>query len=234
MSFLFNEILYRPIFNLLVFLYNVLPGGDFGVAIIVLTIIIRLVFSPFSLKAITSQKKLSQLQPRIKEIQEKLKHDKAAQAQAVMELYKKEGVNPMSGCLPLLVQIPVLFALYKALANGFDPENLNRLYGFVFNPGVLNNISFGFFDLALTSHALAIISGIFQFIQAKMSLSFQKNTVKYSQSSGPDMNAINKQMLYFFPFMIIIIGWNLPAGLVLYWAVTTLFSIFEQMYINRK
>ena len=234
MSFLFNEILYRPIFNLLVFLYNVLPGGDFGVAIIVLTIIIRLVFSPFSLKAITSQKKLSQLQPRIKEIQEKLKHDKAAQAQAVMELYKKEGVNPMSGCLPLLVQIPVLFALYKALANGFDPENLNRLYGFVFNPGVLNNISFGFFDLALKSHALAIISGIFQFIQAKMSLSFQKNTVKYSQSSGPDMNAINKQMLYFFPFMIIIIGWNLPAGLVLYWAVTTLFSIFEQMYINRR
>lgn len=240
MSFLFNEILYKPLFNFLVFIYNIIPGNDFGVAIIMLTLIIRLVFMPLSVKTIVSQKKLSQLQPKIKELQEKFKNDKAAQAQAVMEIYKKEGVNPMSGCLPLIIQIPVLFALYQALLNGFNPENLKDLYGFITNPGVINNTSLGFFDLASKNHILAIAAGAFQFVQAKISIGFQgQRAQNQSQQGGKasagtfDIGAMNKQMLYFFPVMIIIIAWNLPAGLVLYWAVTTIFSIFEQLYIKR-
>lgn len=246
MSFLFNELLYRPIFNFLVFLYNTIPGNDFGIAIVLLTVIFRVLFMPFSIKAIVSQKKLAQVQPKIKEIQEKLKHDKSAQAKAVMELYKAEGVNPMSGCLPLIIQLPVLFALYRALINGFDPENLNTLYSFVFNPQIINNISLSFLDLAVKSPVLAIAAGVFQFIQTKMSLSFQR--ASSGKNDTPDSNkgvqkkpdlssnlmAMNKQMLYFFPIMIIIIAWNLPAGLVLYWVVATLFSVLEQMYIRRK
>ncbi|PIR41366.1 MAG: hypothetical protein COV31_01560, partial [Candidatus Yanofskybacteria bacterium CG10_big_fil_rev_8_21_14_0_10_46_23] len=131
MSFLFNEVLYRPIFNALIFIHNFLPGDDFGLAIVVLTLIIRLIFTPFSIKAITSQRKMAAIQPKVKEIQEKFKHDKQLQAQKMMELYRIEKINPMSGCLPLIIQIPILFALYRAFLNGFNPENLKILYSFV-------------------------------------------------------------------------------------------------------
>jgi len=243
MAAIFNEILYRPILNFLVFLYNNLPGNDFGVAIIVLTVLVRVVFMPLSVKALRSQKAMSQLQPKIKEIQEKYKNDKAALAQATMLLYKENKVNPVAGCLPLLIQIPVLFALYKAFADVFKPESLNLLYDFLANPGNIKNISFGFLDLAKNSPILAILAGVLQFFQSKISLGNQKTPsatparLPDGQGSGGSMqeamSGMGRQMLYFFPVMIIIIGWKLPAGLVLYWAVTTLFSVFEQFYINK-
>lgn len=207
-------------------------------AIIVLTLLVRLIFMPLSVKALRSQKLMARLQPKIKELQMKHKDDKAAQAQAVMALYKENKVNPASGCLPLIVQLPVLFALYKAFANGFKPESLGLLYGFISNPDAINSISFGFFDLSKNSPILAVISGAFQFLHSKLSFAKQESDKNLdagsSLKSSFDMGAMNKQMLYFFPIMIIIIGWKLPAGLVLYWAVTTLFSTFEQLYINKK
>lgn len=233
MGEIFNQILYRPIFNFLVFIYNLIPGADFGISIIFLTILIRLVFMPLSVKSLRSQKILSQLQPKIKEIQEKYKTDKAAQAQATMALYKEHKVNPIAGCLPLLVQLPVLLALYRAFANGFKPESLKMLYSFISNPGVINSISFGFFDLAKNSPFLAVLAGIFQFVHSKISFSKQPSAKNSAGAGALDFTAMNRQMLYFFPVMIIIIGWRLPAGLVLYWAVTTLFSVFEQIYINK-
>ena len=247
MAAIFNEILYRPILNFLVFLYGNLPGQDFGVAIIVLTVLVRVIFMPLSVKALRSQKIMSQLQPKIKEIQEKYKNDKAALAQATMLLYKENKVNPVAGCLPLLIQIPVLFALYKAFADVFKPESLNLLYGFLSNPGSIKNVSFGFLDLAKNSPVLAILAGVLQFFQSKISLGKnmgQKGPQTTSarlparQGSGSfsemATSGMGRQMLYFFPVMIIIIGWKLPAGLVLYWAVTTLFSVFEQFYVNKK
>ncbi len=233
MGEIFNQILYRPIFNFLVLIYNLIPGADFGISIIFLTILVRFVFMPLSIKSLRSQKMLTQLQPKIKDIQEKYKNDKAAQAQATMALYKEYKVNPISGCLPLLIQLPVLLALYRAFANGFKPESLNLLYNFIANPGVIHNISLGFFDLAKNSPFLAILAGIFQFMHSKISFSKQPLPKSNTNSGALDFTAMNRQMLYFFPVMIIIIGWKLPAGLVLYWAVTTLFSIFEQFYINK-
>ncbi|MDO8495560.1 MAG: YidC/Oxa1 family membrane protein insertase [bacterium] len=232
MSTLFREILYKPIFNLLVGIYNIIPGNDFGVAIVVLTVLVRVVFMPWSIKATRSQKKLAELQPKLKTIQEKYKNDKAAQAQATMALYKENQISPISGCLPLLVQLPFLIALYRAFLNGFKPESLDLLYGFVNRPEVINNISLGFIDLASRNLVLVFIAAGLQFIQSKLSLPPKSNTPA-TPGSGPDLSAMNRQMLYFFPVMIIIIGWNLPAGLVLYWAVTTLFSVFEQWWVRR-
>lgn len=241
MSFIFHEIIYRPIFNLLVLITNLAPGQDFGLSIIILTVMIRLLFMPFSVKALRSQKIMAQLQPKLKELQEKLKHDKAAQAQATMALYQEHQVNPIAGCLPLLVQIPVLFALYRAFVNGLRPESLSLLYGFIKNPGIIKSISFGFLDLSKNVPLLALAAGFFQFLHSRLTVA---NTPEGAKGTVPkaenvkDMGnfgigAMNKQMLYFFPIMIIIVGWKLPAGLVLYWAVSTLFSIIEQLYINQ-
>ncbi len=233
MGEIFQEIIYRPIFNLLVLIYNFTPGHDFGVAIVFLTVMVRLIFMPWSIRALRSQKKLAELQPRIKDLQEKYKHDKAAQAQATMALYKENHINPLSGCLPLLVQLPFLFALYQAFLNGFKPESLSVLYDFIEKPGIINSFSVGFLDLASRNPWLVITAGALQFIQSKMMLPRQASSQKSSAGAGPDFASMNKQMLYFMPVMIIIIGWNLPAGLVLYWATTTLFSVFEQLWIKR-
>ena len=229
---IYNQILFRPLFNLLVFIYNIMPGGDFGVAIILLTILIRFAFVPLSIKSLVSQKEMNQLQPKIRELQEKHKNDKQALGQATMALYKEHKVNPFSGCLPLLIQLPVLLALYQALGSGFKPETLQSLYSFVRNPGAIKETAFGLVNLAKNYPVMAVIAGVLQWIQSKQAVAFQASAVK-GQPEPPAVKA-SRQMLYFFPVMVIIIAWNLPAGLVLYWIVATVFSIFEQLYINKK
>lgn len=230
----FKTLLYQPLFNATIFLYNVIPGNDFGLAIVALTIMIRLIFFPLTVKTTRSQRALSRINPLMKEIKEKHKNDSQAQSAAIMKLYKDNNVNPLSGCLPLLIQLPILIALYKAFGAGFKSENLALLYNFVNNPKYIEPISFGFLNITTSSWILAIITGIFQFLQLR-----QNQALTQAPSAGPhgqerDMQAINKQMLYFFPVMIIIIGWNLPAGLLIYWLTTTLFSIGEQAYIKAK
>lgn len=230
MTQLFNEIFFRPIFNALVLIYNLMPGQDFGVAIVILTVIIRLIFVPLSLKTLRSQRELARLQPKIKELQEKYKNDRPALSRATLELYKTHNVNPFSGCLPILIQLPVLIALYQAFRLGLEPNSLNSLYSFVSSPGTINNISLGLINLSQKSPLLAVTAGALQFVQSKLA------AVNTNPSGGQDITAamMSRQMLYFFPVMVIIISWNLPTGLVIYWVVTTLFSIFEQLLIKRK
>src|SRR3989344_6945328 len=147
MSSLFNQILYVPFLNLLVFLYNTIAFNDFGVAIILLTVIVRLILSPLSIKTFRSQKALSELQPKIKEIQAKFKNDSREQTKQIMELYRERNVNPFSGCLPLIIQLPILIALYRVSTAGFEPSSLPVLYSFIKGPVFLNSVSLGFIDL---------------------------------------------------------------------------------------
>ena len=226
---IYNEILYRPLFNIMVYLQTLIPGGDLGVTIIVLTVIIRVLFMPLSLKMIKSQKLMKDLAPKIEEVKTKFKNDTAAQSAAILKLYKENNVNPLSGCLPLLIQLPILIALYQVFIKGITEESLVLLYSFISAPETVGHSFLGVFDVVKNSHTLTLIAGGLQFIQSKQSMALQSN-------SGPnkELAALSKQMLYFFPIMIIIIGWNLPAGLILYWIATTLFSVFEQTYIKRK
>ena len=229
MGTLYTEILYRPLFNAVVFLYNILPGSDFGLAIVALTAFIRIIFFPLSIRTVRSQKELSQLNPKTQEIKQRLKGDSAAQSAEIMKLYKDHNINPLAGCLPILIQLPILIALYQAFIAGLKPENLGLLYGFISNPGVVNKISLGFLDITAKMPFLAVIAGGAQFLQA---------WVTKAQNQGSNLNkemaALNSQMLYFFPIMIIVIGWNLPSGLILYWITTTIFSILEQLYIKHR
>ncbi|MDP3697905.1 MAG: YidC/Oxa1 family membrane protein insertase [Candidatus Taylorbacteria bacterium] len=231
---LYNTILYQPLFNAVIFLYNILPGNDFGLAIIALTLAIRLVFFPLTVKTIRSQRALSRINPRMKEIKDKFKNDNQAQSAAIMKLYKDNNINPLSGCLPLLIQLPILIALYQAFGAGFKPENLELVYDFVGNPGYINPVSFGFLNITSRSIALALITGFFQYLQLSYNQKLMKASGGDAAGGQKEMQMLNSQMLYFFPIMIIVIGWNLPAGLLIYWLTTTLFSIGEQAYIKRR
>jgi len=180
---IFNETLYRPLFSLLVWVYNTIPGHDLGVAIILVTIFLRIVLYPLSHKALKSQKALQELQPKIKEIQKKFK-DKQEQAKATMEFYKENKINPFSGCLPLLIQLPILIGLYRVFLTGLNPESLEVLYPFIQNPGELNPMFVGLLDLSLPSHPLAILAGLSQFLQSKATFQ-KKNDGGGTSGSGP-------------------------------------------------
>src|SRR3989339_752854 len=152
---LFNVFLYQPILNALVFIYNFTPYNDLGLAIIVMTILIKLIFYPFSLKAIKSQKALQDIQPKIEALKSQYKNQKEKLGQEMMKLYKEEKVSPFSSCLPLLIQLPFLIAVYEVFRTGLAKSALD-LYPFIFNPGQLNPIAFGFLDLAKPQIVLAL------------------------------------------------------------------------------
>jgi YidC/Oxa1 family membrane protein insertase len=150
MSFLitaFNVILYQPLLNVLVLLYLYLPGHDFGIAVIVLTVLIKFLFYPLGVKSIRSQKALSGIQPKLKEIQEKYKNDKEQQTKEMMALYKREKINPFSGCLPILIQLPVLIALYRVFWRGLEVGQASSfLYKFVPPLGSINTSFLGIIE----------------------------------------------------------------------------------------
>lgn len=231
MTFLFHEVLYRPLFNLLVGIYNTLPNHDLGLSIVLMTILIRLLFVPLSIKAALSQRAIAQVQPKLQELQKKHKDDKQALGQATMALYKEHKVNPLSGCLPILIQLPVIWSLYRVFINGVKMNSLEGLYAFVHNPGQLGHIGLGFIELAQKNPIMAVIAGILQGVQSYL-------TMRNQRTSGTPSNdpavAMTRQMVYVFPIMITVIAWSLPAGLVLYWITTTAFAILEQLYIRRR
>lgn len=226
----FNLILYQPLLNGLILLYLFLPGHDFGVAVVVLTLIIKIILFPVSLKALRSQKIISRLQPKIKEIQKRYQNDKEKQSREIFALYQKEKINPFSGCLPLLLQLPILIALYQVFLKGFKSEVLKSfLYSFVPYPKSIDLTFLGLVNLAQPNFLLALIAGIFQFFQSKLSLS-QPSSFKKDEK----IQIFQKQMIYFFPLITIFIVWKLGGIVALYWITSTLFSIGEQFLVQKQ
>lgn len=247
MAFLFNEIIYKPIYNLLIFVYSMVPFHDFGVAIILVTIFIKLVLIPLSKKQIESQKKMQELQPKIKELQAKYKKDKEKQSRALMELYKEKKTNPFSGCLPMIVQLVFLIAIYRVLfniSNAGLKVNTADLYAFVSDPGQIHHMFLGIIDLAsvlnlgnltiasIPQIILVILAAGSQYIQTKMLMGRQ---VPAPAGKEADFSQVmSKQMLYLGPLLTLFIGIKFPAGLALYWLVSTVFMIVQQYLLEQK
>lgn len=223
---LYNVILFQPLLNLLVWLYNLI--GDIGVAIIIVTILIRFILLPLSLKSMRSQRALQSLQPKMDEIKNKHKDDKQKQSQELMKFYKENKINPMSSCLPMLVQLPIIFALYGVFRQGLTNQSMDMLYSFVSKPENINPMFLGLVSMIAPNLILAIIAGILQFVQSWMVFSKQKKTK--DKMTG----MIGKQMTYFMPVMTVFIAMSLPAGLAIYWITTTLFAIVQQYIMMKK
>ncbi len=239
MYHLFQVIFYQPILNLVIFLYNNVSFHDLGLAIIILTIIIKAILWPLSRKSIESQKSLQDIQPKIDELKKKYKDDKQLMGQELMNLYKEHKVNPFSSCLPLLIQLPFFIAVFRVFRDGVD-SHLELLYSFVSRPENINSIFLGFMDLSQPIIYLAVLAGAAQFWQAKMMMNKNKKKKELIVSSDKkskedSMSAImSKQMLYFMPALTIFIGITLPGGLTLYWFVLTLLTILQQSLVNKN
>ncbi|MDO9399290.1 MAG: YidC/Oxa1 family membrane protein insertase [bacterium] len=230
----FHVVFYQPILNLLVFLYNIIPGHDIGLAIIVLTILIKLAFLPLSKKAIESQKALQEIQPKIEALKKEYANDKEKMGKEMMNLYKEEKVSPFSSCLPLLIQLPFLWAVFLVFQDGLSGKGLDNVYGFIYRPEAINYISLGIINLAKPNVVLAILAGLAQFWQAKMMIT-TRPAIKGEGSKDEDMMAImNKQMLYFMPALTVFFCLSFPGGLALYWLITTVLAALQQAYLFKQ
>jgi YidC/Oxa1 family membrane protein insertase len=233
---LFQEIFYRPIFNILIGMVNVIPGHDIGIAIILLTVLVKAALWPMSASMIKQQKALAELQPKVDELKKKYSDpkDKEELGRQLIDLYKVNKVNPAASCGPLLIQLPVFIALYRSLSQGLKSEGFNLLYWFVHNPGTIDPKLFGWLDLSQPSHVLAVASGVAQFFQARMMVSkTQPKKVPGAQDEAM-LATMNKQMTYTMPILTVFIAWKLPGGLGLYWFVMTMLTILQQYYTMRK
>ena len=231
---IWNLVLYKPLLNALAFLVSVVPGADIGIAVIILTIIVKAVLFPLSQKSIESQAKMNILTPELNKIK-KSGASKEEQAKQTFDLYKKYKTNPFSGCLLVLIQIPIIFALYYVFYKGlkFDPS---YMYSFVHAPATINMHFLGLLDLSQKSLFLAILAGISQYLQAH----YMPKPIK---TSGDNKNesfqenfarSMQMQMKYVFPFVVALIAYSISGAVALYWITSNIFTVGQQIYIKRK
>ncbi|KKS23914.1 hypothetical protein A3B05_02555 [Candidatus Giovannonibacteria bacterium RIFCSPLOWO2_01_FULL_43_160] len=231
----YNEIFYRPLLGALIFLTSVLPGHDLGLAVILLTVIIRALMFPMTHKILKTQNAMKIIEPEVKKIYAD-KKNKEDQAKALMELYKKHGINPLSGFFILLIQLPILFAMYQVFLYGL-PFPVGEVYSFLKIPENINTMFLGFIPLTEASVGLAALAAISQFWQAKLALPPKAATS--AKGDLPDQRAsmgqaMQWQMLYVFPFIIFILGFKLPAAVSLYWTAMNVFAIVHEARVRKK
>ncbi len=224
----FQYIFYRPILNLLIFFYDTIAVHNLGLAIILVTLLIRFVLFPFFHKGAKQQMLMQRIQPKVKKIQEEHKKDMTKQSEALMALYKEHGINPFSSFLLLLIQLPILIALYWAVRSGLGSGAIVGLYSFVPAPQTINTLFLGFINLATPSITLILLAAVAQYFQARLAI--------YKQPAGQALSPAEKiarQMSFIGPIMTIVIFYGLPAAVGLYWLVASLFSIVQQFFVNR-
>lgn len=231
---MFNTIFFQPVVNLVVFLYDIIPGHDLGIVIILFAIIIKLLLLPLTKKQIESSKAMQDMQPKIKVIKEQYKDNPQEMNKKMFDLYKESKVNPLSSCLPILIQLPFLYAIFKLFRLGFENGTLDLVYPFINRPEIINTVSFGLVDLGSNNYVLAVLAGLAQFWQSKMIMP-KKPEIKSEESKDENMAAImGKQMTYIAPVLTVYICLNTPGALPLYWLVSTVLMIVQQKHIYKK
>lgn len=234
MIYLWNLFFYKPLYNGLVFLVDIVPQHSLFIAVIILTIIVRFIISPLSYKAIRTQIKTKKLQPQLNKIKKTIT-DKQEQARKTLEVYKTEGINPFSSFLLILVQFPIILALYWVFKDGgvsIDPE---LLYSFVPFPDTLNLTSFGI-NLAEKSILLALLTGITQYIHLSISASFKSMASSDTEQTEQEkmMAMVGKSMKYTMPIMITIFAYIIGGAVALYWVTSNIFMIIQEKVIQNK
>ncbi|KKR13861.1 MAG: Membrane protein insertase, YidC/Oxa1 family [Candidatus Woesebacteria bacterium GW2011_GWA1_39_21b] len=233
-----KTIFFNPVYNAFVFLVDIIPGHDLGLAIIILTVLIKVAIYPLYQKAIITNLKLKEANPQIEELKKKYQNDKNEQARQIMAFYKKNGINPFSGFLVILIQIPIFLTLFYVF-RGDIGVHLDSLYSFVSAPTDSNNLFLGWFNLYDSKNYLfAVLTGLTQFFQTKLTLPAQSPVAKEKKDGQPSFaeefgRSMNMQMLYIMPVVIVFIATSLPAAVSLYWITSNTLSIALELFYRR-
>lgn len=234
----FSTIIFEPLYNTLVLLIDLVPGADVGIAVILLTIIVKLILFPISKTFVRTQIKMKVLQKPLEELKIKHKDNRTALAEATLGLYKKHKLNPISGIILIFLQFPVLIGLYFVFLRGGFPEiNPDILYSFIKNPEVVNINFLGLIDISKPHNwSLALTAAVTQFFQAKYSFPKQDPPKEGEKRSFQTdfMKGMGVQVTYVLPLVILGISWTLPAAVSLYFTISNLFAIGQEVYIRNK
>ena len=234
-STFFHAVFYNPIYNALVALVAVVPGSDVGIAVILVTIVIRLILLPFSLSAARTQREMKILEPKIKELKEKHKGNKEKEALETLALYKEARVNPFASILTVFIQIPVLLALYFVFYyEPFPAINAARLYAFTPVPDIASLEFLGLISVAGKSMVLAFLAGITQFYQAHLALSGTMKPSDTKSMQNDFQKIMGMQLKYVFPFIIGAISYTTSGAIALYFITTNIAGALQEIYVRRK
>lgn len=245
----FNTLVYEPLYNALVLLIEVVPYADVGVAVILLTIFVKLVLFPLSLKAVRTQMALRAMEPELKALKEKHKNNQQAQAQAMMALYRKYHINPFSSILLILLQLPIIFGLYWVFYRGGLPElSLEHLYAFIPLPEAINMHFLGVVNVAadgslaallagslsVTNLLFALVVGVTQFVQIRLTLPPLPERKENATMQEDFARSMQLNMRYVLPMVITVASYFLSVAVSLYWVTSNLFAIGQEFYVRRR
>lgn len=230
---MFNTIFVEPLYNILVFLVNIVPWHSVGIAIVILTLLVKFILAPLHAKAIRGQFEMKKLEPKLREIKKNYP-DKQTQAQKTFELYKEHKISPLAGCLPILIQLPIILALYRVFLGGFSFDTL-PLYDFIKQPETIKLTFLGLADLTEKSIILAALAGITQYLQVHFSANRNPAPDPSDTSMSANMTKMmSKQMKYFLPVFVAIISYQISAAIALYWSVNNIFTAVQEYLIHKK
>ena len=236
--FIFQNFFYIPLYNFMIALLGAFPYFSIGFAIIVLTFVVRIVLFPLSKKAVRTQIEMKVIEPEIEEIKSKYKDNKQEQSVQIMKLYKEKGVNPFSSIFLILLQLPVLIALYYVFLRGGLPKiDYSILYPFISPPDTINMFFFGI-DTTQKNIIFAILAGLTQFWQIQVATPI-KNTIKKDpgakRNMGDDLaRSMSFQMKFIMPIFMFFIAWSFPVVVSIYLITTNLFSVAQEFYMRGK
>jgi len=233
----FFNFIYEPLYNGLAYLVDIVPAHDVGIAVIILTILVKVILFPLSRQAIRTQAAMRNIAPDVEAIKEKYKDKQEEQAKAIFALYRERGIRPFSSFLLILVQFPVLFGLYWVFSHGGLPEvNASLLYSFVPFPQSVNMEFLGLIDVREKSLILALLTGATQYIYTRLSMGPRKPAVKEENPSfsGDMARSFDLQARYVLPLIFSGIAYTLAAALPLYWTASNVFMIVQEVAMGRR
>ena len=238
-SYIWHTFFFDPVYNGLIFFIDIIPGGDVGLAIIATVVVVKVILLPLSIKAAKTQRIMREIEPKLREIKETHKDNREAQALAMMTVYREAGMNPFASLFLILLQIPIVIALYFAVYSGGGiklPEiNVDLLYAFVNNPSIVNMDFLGMVDITGKSIVLALLAGVTQYYQVKVSL---PEMPPRDPNKAPDMKDefirnMHMQMRYVMPVIIFFVSYIISAAIALYFFVSNIVAILQELYIKR-
>lgn len=239
-SALWHGVFFDPIYNILIFFIDVVPGGDIGIAIVLATIVVKVVLLPLSLKAARTQFVMRELEPELKALQERFKDKREEYARAMMDAYKKAGVNPFSSILLLFIQIPIIIALYLSVYRGggipLPDINTALLYSFIPVPDTVSMLFLGLINIAEKSLPLALLAGVTQYIHTSLALPPQKPRDPDAKPSFKDdfSRSMHMQMKYVMPVIIFVVAYTVSATVAVYFIVSNLVAIGQEFLVRRQ
>lgn len=232
-SSIFNTLFYNPLYNGLIYLIDVIPGGSVGAAVIVFTIIVKFILLPLSKGAVVTQLKMRQLEPELAKIKSKYKDDQQEQGRKMLEFYRENNLNPFAGIFLALIQLPIILALAFIFYKGGLPViDVSLLYSFVPVPTEIGTLFLGFIDVTARNIPLGVLAGVTQFFQVQLSV-----PPHVPSGDGPSFKedlarSMNVQMRYVLPAIVFFVSLGVSAAVSLYWVTSNLFTIAQELYFR--